>query len=420
MFSTTPFHVGMRMALAMLLAGFGTPGHALTFDDALRAAEVQAPQLKAQAEAVAAARSRLLPAGELPDPKLELGVANLPIEGSSRFSVTDEAMTMRRIGVMQAFPNASKLEARIAAAQGRVALAEAQTDITRLAVLRETAVAWIARETAERQLARIDPLRHENRLLDAAVRAQIAGGKGAATDAVIPGQEAAGIDEREDDLRARRDQSIASLRRWIGAAANDALQGTSPDWPISGATLARKLHQHPELVEFDSRERVLDAEIGEAQAEKKPDWALELAYQKRGPQYNDMASLQLSFDLPVFPGSRQDPKIAAKRAERAGLDAEREATLREHAAVLEMDMADYLRLVKAVRRQREVLLPLAEEKVALAMASWRGGKGSLAALIAARRERIDTELKIIELDGQRRQTAARLHYAYGESTGEQP
>lgn len=420
MFSFTPFHAGMRVALALSLAGFSTPGHALTFDDALRAAEAQAPQLKAKAEAVAAAKSNLLPAGELPDPRLELGIANLPIEGPSRFSLTDEAMTMRRIGVMQEFPNTSKREARIAVAQGRVAGAEAQTAIARLAVLRETAVAWIARETAERQLARIDPLRHENRLLDAAVRAQIAGGKGAATDAVIPRQEAAGIENLADELRARRDQAIASLKRWIGAAASEALQGTSPDWPISGETLARKLHQHPELVEFDSKERVLDAEIGEAQAEKKPDWALELAYQQRGPQFSNMASLQVSFDLPVFPGSRQDPKIAAKRAERTGLDAEREAALREHTAVLEADLADYQRLVNAVRRQREVLLPLAEEKVTLAMAAWRGGKGNLAELIAARRERIDVELKLIELDGQRRKTAARLHYAYAEHTGEQP
>jgi outer membrane protein TolC len=418
MFSLNPSR-RRRMVVAMLLAGFSPLGHALTFDEALRLAQAQAPQLKARAENVAAARSSAVPAGELPDPKLALGVDNLPINGPDRYSLTRDFMTMRRIGVMQEFPNASKREARIAAAQGRVAVAEAQTGITRLAVLRETAVAWIARETAERQLARIDPLRHENRLLDAAVRAQIVGGKEAAADAVIPRQEAAGIENLADELRARRDQAIASLKRWIGAAANEALQGTSPDWPISWATLARSLHRHPELVEFDSKERVLDAEIDEAQAEKKPDWALELAYQQRGPQFSDMASLQVSFDLPVFPGSRQDPKIAAKRAERTGLDAEREATLREHTAVLEADLADYQRLVNAVRRQREVLLPLAEEKVTLAMAAWRGGKGNLTEVIAARRERIDAELKAIDLEGQRRQVAARLHYAYGDHPGDE-
>jgi len=409
-----------RMVIAMLLAGFSSLSHALTFDDALRLAQTKAPQLEAREAAVAAAQSNALPAGALPDPKLVLGVDNLPVNGPDAYSVSRDFMTMRRIGVMQEFPNGAKRKARVAVAQDKVAVAEAQTRITRLTILRETAIAWIARKTVEQELAHMDDLRAENRLLDSAVKAMLAGGKGTATDAVMPRQEAALIEDRADALRTRREQAIATLKRWIGAAAEEPLQGTSPDWPISHDVLAHSLHRHPELTEFDSQERMLDAEIGEAQAEKKPDWALELAYQQRGPQFSDMVSMQVSFDLPIFPGSRQDPKIAAKRAERAGLDAEREATLREHTAMLESDLAEYRRLANAVKRQREVLLPLADEKVALAMAAWRGGKGSLAEVIAARREHIDTELKVIELEGQRRQVAARLYYAYGDHPGAQP
>lgn len=419
MFPLNPFQ-RQRMVTAMLLAGFSTLSHALTFDEALRLAQTKAPQLKAREAAVAAAQSNAVPAGELPDPKLVLGVDNLPVNGPDAYSVSRDFMTMRRIGVMQEFPNGAKREARVAVARDKVAVAEAQTRITRLTVLRETAIAWIARKTVEQELAHMDDLRAENRLLDSAVKGMLAGGKGTPTDTVMPRQEAALIEDRADELRTRREQAIATLKRWIGAAAEEPLQGTSPDWPISHEVLAHSLHRHPELTEFDSQERMLDAEIGEAQAGKKPDWALELAYQQRGPQFSDMVSLQVSFDLPIFPGSRQDPKIAAKRAERAGLDAEREATLREHAAMLESDLAEHRRLANAVKRQREVLLPLADEKVALAMAAWRGGKGSLAEVIAARRERIDTELKVIELEGQRRQVAARLYYAYGDHPGAQP
>ncbi len=420
MFSLIPFQPGKHMVVAMLLAGFSTLSHALTFDEALRLAQADAPQIKAREEDVAAAQSNSLPAGELPDPKLVLGVDNLPVNGPDAYSVSRDFMTMRRIGVMQEFPNGAKRQARVAVAQDKVAVAEAQTRITRLTILREAAVAWIARKTVEQELAHMDALRAANRLLYSAVKAMLDGGKGTPTDAVMPRQEAALIEDRADELRTRREQAIATLKRWIGAAAEEPLQGTSPDWPISRDVLTHGLHRHPELNAFDSQQRMLDAEIGEAQAEKKPDWALELAYQQRGPQFSDMVSLQVSFDLPIFPGSRQDPKIAAKRAERAGLDAEREATLREHAAMLESDLAEYRRLANAVKRQREALLPLADEKVDLAMAAWRGGKGSLAEVIAARREHIDTELKAIELDGQRRQVAARLYYAYGDHPGAQP
>lgn len=420
MFSPIAIQAATRGLVFLLLAGSSSFVYALTFNDALSIAQAQAPQLKAQKENLYAAQSRLQTAGALPDSQLALGIQNLPIDGPDRYSLTSEAMTMRSIGLMQEFPNAAKLNARTSAAQGRVALAETQMLIVRTSVTRETAIAWIARASVEQQLTRIDDLRAENRLLDSAIKAMLSGGKGAASDAVMPRQEAAMIEIRADELTARRSQAIAVLKRWIGAAATEPLQGTVPDLDIANETLIHAVHQHPELAEFDAKARVLDAEIGEAQAEKKPDWALELAYQKRGDQFGDMASVQFKFGLPIFPGSRQDPKIAAKRSERAGLDAEREATLREHAAMTESDLADYQRLANAERRQREVLLLLTKEKISLAMASWRGGKGSLAEVIAARRERIDTELKIIELDGQRRQIAARLYFVNSEWSGAKP
>lgn len=388
----------------------------LSFDAALALAVRETPALRAEAAQVDAARQAVIPAGELPDPKLALGIDNLPIEGPDRYSLTRDFMTMQRIGLMQEFPNGAKRDARVAAARGRVAQAEAQTRITRLAVLRETAAAWIARDAAERQLARIDALVGENRLFDAAVRARLAGGKGNALEAVAPRQEAAMIESRRDELATRRQQAIAALKRWIGPRAEAPLAGNAPDWPIARDTLTHALHQHPELTAFDPKARVLDAEVAEAKAATKPDWALEMAYQKRGSQFGDMLSLGVSFDLPIFSGTRQQPQIAAKQAERVALDAEREALEREHLAMLETDFAEYQRLGQTVKRQREVLLPLADEKVALALASWRGGKAELADLVMARRERIDAELMAIALDGERRQMAARLYFAYGDPT----
>lgn len=386
----------------------------LSFDSALAIAVSETPALRADISQINAARQAAIPAGELPDPKLALGLDNVPIDGANRFSLGRESMTMQRIGVMQEFPNMAKRSARVEAARGRVALSEAETHITRLNVLRETAVAWIARDAVERQLARFDELDKENRLFDAAIRARIAGGKGRALDVVASRQEAAMIDARRDDLVARRQKAIAALKRWVGPRAEANLKGSAPDWPIARNTLEHALHDHPELAIFNSKGRVMDAEVAEARADKKPDWALELAYLKRGSQFGDMAMVQVSFDLPVFAASRQDPRIAARVAEREGLDAEREAVLREHAAMLEADFAEYQRLDRAVKRQRDVLLPLASEKVDLAMAGWRSGKGELVDLVMARREHIDTELRAIALEGERGQAAAQLHYAYSE------
>lgn len=119
-------------------------------------------------------------------------------------------------------------------------------------------------------------------------------------------------------------------------------------------------------------------------------------------------------DLPVFTASRQTPMIASKLAQRAALDAEREASLREHAAMLEVEFSEYQRLEQAQRRFADILLPLADEKVALALASWRSGEGTLADVIDTRRARIATQLKAIAATGELQQMAARLHFANSE------
>lgn len=409
------------LALSALLWFSPAFADSLSFDAALALAVREAPSLRADTAMTEAARHALIPAGELPDPRLALSIDNFPVDGDQRFSLGSEPMTMQRIGVMQEFPNSLKRQARVAAAQGRVSLREAQTRVTRQAVLRETAVAWIERYAVERQLERVDALITENRLFDAAVRVGIAGGMGRVMDAVAPREEGAMIDARRDALIARRLQAIAVLKRWVGPRAADPLTGAIPDWPIARDTLMHALHGHPEIEAFTPRARVLDAEVSEAKAEKTPDWALELGYAKRGAQFGDMAMVQVSFDLPILAARRQNPRIATRLAERTGLDAEREAVLREHIAMLESDFAEYERLSRAVKRQRDVLLPLADDKVALALASWRGGKGELVEVVKARREKVEADLMAIALEGERQQVAARLHFAYGDAiaSGEQ-
>lgn len=388
----------------------------LSFDAALTLALREAPSINAGETKTEAARQAAIPAGALPDPKLLLGLDNVPLQGSDSFSLSQDFMTMQRIGIQQAFPNPDKLSAREAVAESRISLAEAKTRLTRLQVLRDTAEAWIARDTVERQLARIDDLAAENRLFEQAIRARFAGGSGTAVELIAPRQEAAAIEQRRDDLESLRQQSIARLKRWVGAAASRPLLGDAPDWPITQDALAHGLHRHPELDLFDPQTKLLEAEAQEASADKIPDWAMQLAYQRRSEPYSDMVSLQFSVDLPIFPESRQQPRLQAKLLERNALQAERQNALLEHEAMLTSALAEHQRLVKAVNRAYQVLIPLAEQKVSLTLAAWRGKQTELSALIAARSELIDEQLRAIALNGERKRLAARLHYTYSQQT----
>jgi outer membrane protein TolC len=192
--------------------------------------------------------------------------------------------------------------------------------------------------------------------------------------------------------------------------------GRLPEWPVDTSDYSHKLQHHPELAAYAPMTREAQAKVREAEAQKQSDWSWELDYQHRGREFGDMVSVQLSWDLPLFPDTRQNPKIAAQQAELGQLEAEREALVREHTQQLESELADYERLNRAVRRNQESLVPLAREKVELSMASYRAGKGDLSAVVAARRELIEARLKQIDAEEQRALSSARLYFAYGESS----
>lgn len=387
---------------------------ALTLDEALRLAEHNAPSLAAQDARIQAASSAAIPAGELPDPKLLLGVQNFPIGGPDRWSIDQDFMTMQMVGFRQEMPNSDKRKARIEVADAAIDRAAAQRQVERLKVRQSTALAWINSYSVERKDVLFQDFYKENRLLTDTVRAQIAGGRVQPADAVTPKQEAAQLAEQQDELIVQRAKARAALKRWIGSAGNDKPVGSLPDWPVDTSSYSHKLQRHPELAAFAPMTREAQAKVREAVSEKQSDWSWEVDYQRRGREFGDMVSVQFSWDLPLFPDSRQNPKIAAKQSELSQLEAEREALSREHTQQLENELADYERLNRAVRRNQQSLLPLAREKVDLSLASYRAGKGDLSAVVAARRELIEARLKQIDVEEQRALSSARLYFAYGE------
>jgi len=408
---------GRPFAAVALLTALGLPNAAigLTFDDALSLAQQQAPSLRAEASRLQAARSEAVAAGELPDPKLLLGLQSVPIEGAERWSLNDDGMTMRMVGLMQEVPSRDKRKARTEVARATAERAHASREVEALRVRLASAQAWIAVHAVELKLGVFDELFEENRLLAATVRARIAGGKGQLTDSVAARQQEALLAERHDELQQQRRRARAALVRWIGEAGNHPLHGEPPRWLIGREQLDRRVASHPQLNAYAPMTDEARARIREATAERQVDWSWEVSYLKRGREFGDMVNLQFSFDLPVFQRSRQNPRIAARYAELDQLEAEREAMTREFAEQLDVELAELDRLQRAQARNAEVLLPLAQEKVDLAVAGYRGGTNDLDAVLAARNELIETRLKHIDLQGAAAIAASRLHLAYGES-----
>ena len=116
-----PFPI-CRAAVAALIVAVASPSWAadpLTLAQAQRIAVDRSQQLVAQDALSNAAREQAVAAGQLPDPVLKLGIDNLPINGSDRFSLTSDFMTQRRIGVMQEIPRSEKRQLAASASNAK-------------------------------------------------------------------------------------------------------------------------------------------------------------------------------------------------------------------------------------------------------------------------------------------------------------
>lgn len=410
--STRPRTFTVRLALGAAalwsgLAWANPAGPALGYTEALELARQTAPALRAQQATLAGSAALVPAASALPDPRLSVGVENLPIAGPDRWSTTRDGGTMQRIALMQEMPNRAKRDAREQAAQARIERDRATLAATELAVRREAGLAWLAVHFAEARLAQVAGLQRENRLLQDTLPARIAAGAAMPAELTMARQEALAIADRTDDLARDVRKARAELRRWVGERADAPLQSDAPPIAIDGERLRAALPHHAELAPFAPMRAMAQAEVAEADAEKRGDWSWELAYSRR-PRYDDMVSFQLSFDLPWQRDRRQQPQIDAKRREIERIEAEREELLRRHAAETDAMLAELQTLDAQAGRLQSAGLPLAAERVTLATAAYQAGRGDLSAVLAARSQVLETQLRAIDLDAQRAALRLRL------------
>lgn len=400
-----------HLALATSIAAGQTSQAApVGFEQALQLAEQRSAALSARQATLEGAQQARTAAGQLPDPKLAVGVENFPVTGQDRFSWTRESMTMRRVGVMQDVPNAAKRAAQRDAAGARAERERALLDTERLAVRREAAVAWLGLHFAEKKLAAFSALEAQNRLLQDTLAARVTSGAASPTDALMARQDSLDLADRRDELQAGVHQARAALQRWIGDQPDLSAAGEAPRQRPDLPRLLADLERHADLRAFGPMLAMARADVEEAVAMRRGDWGWEVAYANRAKAFGDMVSFQLTFELPVSKSTRQEPAIAARQKEVERLQAERDDVLRRVRAEVDAQFAELQRLERTLQRQQELTLPLAKERAQLSLAGYQTGRADLGAVLAARKNAIETELRVLDLQSQVSAQQARLSH----------
>lgn len=382
---------------------------ALTLDDAAALAIRQQPQLEAFEAEAQGARQRAIAVGQLPDPTLNVGISDLTLEGSNRFTLQSESDTQIMAGVRQSFPRAGKLRLRRERAEHEAETFDAQREAAERVITRETGLAWLDVWKAEESLrltkASLVEAEHQVQALIIALSAN------RATQAEVLAARVAAEslrDAADGEAQSSRHYRNA-LARWIGEAAfNPVCPELPQDAAPDTAALLTALATHPHFLAEAKKVAVAETDVSLAHQDYRPDWAVALGYGYR-PHFADYAQVQVEIPLPVFSGKRQDKQLASAVSMQAAQQARLEDALRENRAEIRMNADDWSRLQDRLKRYDNRLLPQSKARIEAALSNYGAGSGSLKDVLDARRMALDLAMQKLDLqlDSARHQVQLR-------------
>lgn len=383
----------------------------ITYEEALRSAVLEQPRVQARELQVQARREAAEAADELPDPQLSAGIMNLPVTGPEFLDPTQ--MTQLQVGIEQNIPNPAERRARAAIAGADIGFANAQLAHARHMAPIAAGQAWIALAYSQRALVVADEALEEVRELVPVANAAVAGGAGRPGETVEVRRALLEIADMVTAIEADREAAQALLVRFI-PSEDPVADGDVPPADVDPEQLRATLERNPEIVLANAAIEQALAQVELAESEKRPDFGVRASVGLREPKYGQLFSVMGTVTLPLFAGRRQDPLIRAAEAEAAAVAAERQERLDVLEAQFEADLAEWRSAWLQWQRAVEELLPLAQERAELEMASFAAGNAELLDVIEALKALALLQIDILEREEAAVEAAAELRLTYME------
>ena len=346
------------------------------------------PELRAAAKETEAANQRVRPAGALEDPMLEAGLLNVPIQS---LRLNSEDMTMKMLGLSQKLPYPGKRALR-----EQLAAKDAETlgyglRETRNRVVREVKLAYFDLALTD-ETVRL--LKGNRQILEQFLRiaeSRYAVGQAAQAE-VLKAQTQLGR-MSEELLRMERERPVteAELARLLGRRGDAApIAVEMPDLREAAFDLEAlqqaALRERPQLLGLQSAIDRSDKALELARKEKQPDFDLRFSYGQRdrnqlGLPREDLVSLTVAMNLPVWRADKIEPRIAEAQAMREQTLELQQAQQNEALAKLRQQVAIAEQSRKSVRLYETAILPQVRLAVEAALAAYKVSRVDLLMLL---------------------------------------
>lgn len=376
-------------------------------------------QLKAKAGGL---HQQSIAEGQLSDPQLTAGVINVP---TNSFSFTQDEMTMLAVGVQQQFPRGHSLAIK---SKQTKALATAEHRKVREQIsllLRSVRETWLDLYYWNEALEIIHDNQKIYRRLLRVSESQYSIGKNNQSDVLQVQVELSRLSNQELQIEQRIDLLRAQLGRFIGQQeAQRPLVQRVPSWlnPPKRFVLQQRLTNHPLILIDRATIEAARQEVALAKEQYKPGWLLGASYGFRqgqmpnGMPRSDMLTAQVTVDLPLFPGKRQDKQFQASvyRLQASHLD--RATHYRDLLKELQGQYAIWEKLSQRERIYHQQLLPEAKQNAKASLLAYQNATVEMNTVLRAYSNELDIRQEQLQVLIERMKARVALLYLEGVTT----
>ena len=365
---------------------------------------------RAQAESIRAAS---LSQSSLPDPKVKLGLANLPYH-DLRFN--QDPMTQIKLGLHQDIPSGTRRRLIRERGLESAKIFTHQATAERLLIIREVRYLWgqllFTHHSTRFLLEKQEKLADLSRSL----ADNYISGRENAQNMLLLDAEMALLEDSLEQMAQEENITRLKLARHIGGRAMTAVPvGNYAQFtmPPTLSNLEDNLLNHPALQQQNAKIRAKNKNIGLAQEDYKPNWGIDIGYGFRSGGRSDLLTAMVTFDLPIFTGNRQDKKLYAARKSKLAAEFTHMAIEQDMRRNLKVAYSKWQRTSKRLVLHETRILSRTEAAAQATAQSYARDNARYDHMIRVALGVLDIKIKIEELKMMQAKTLADLAYFKG-------
>jgi hypothetical protein len=427
------------IALGAILVSFSCIAEDLTLNKAIQVAISNDPLIKGSEFRQQALESLGVAAMQLPDPKLSVGMANLP---SNTFNFGQEPITQFRVGISQQFPRGDSRALKQQIFQERSEETIYQR-LDRNALVELTlSQLWLEWQRAQNTIQLIEQDRNLFKELADIVTISYASamGKTQQQDIIQAQVELIRLDDRLYRLQEKAEVELSKLNEWLPSnsrlknTGNKSLPNIQPQFPpwiaptvtyeqaykeVDDQALFKHLLNHPKVKQLDQRLLASDTNIQLSKQNYKPQWGFDVGYAHRdedpsGNSRPDLISVGVSLDLPLFKANRQDKQLVAAARESDIIKTEKTLLLRALSAQVNQASTKLQRLKQRQGLYQTRLLQEIHDQVEASLTSYTNDNGDFNSVVRGRITELNSRIDALNIDVDRLKSIAQLNYLFSK------